>query len=288
MDRGIVVDPSKYQVTQDGFSVSSGLNADELRYFILYWDKLAIPVNNFMRVGVDSEDFLISEGVLERPETRFSGIFNGPDMAIAAIESHAKVVAEKLNDKRTDWVIHQFSESLIVPESVKSSQQILRIDLFSTLPVPSEAVAMADLLEFKSRRLDEFKALHECIDDMYEQILLSPDQSLSTKKTISRLSSAIADIEKAQKERFALLKKFDFTIETDGRQLSELGPAAVGLVADLGSGGATLGIPSLIGGVMTALSYLKVSTKPGDYFSMAKGKSKLAYLSSARKQGLLR
>lgn len=288
MERGIVVSQSKYQISSTGFSVTSGLDTDELRYFILYWDKVAIPADSYIYFEVDNEDFLISEGVLERPMSRLAGVFSGPEMAIAAIEAHAKVAADKMGDKRTDWVIHQFGDDLIVPASVKASQQILRFDLLSALPVPSGAVAIADILEFKSRRLDEFKALHECIDELYGQILLSPDQSLSTKKAISRLISAVADIEKSQKDRFSFFKKFDFTIETDGRQLSELGPAAVGLIADLGSGGASLGIPSLVGGVMSALGYLKVTTKPGDFFASAKGKNKLAYLSGAKKEGLLR
>jgi len=288
MERGIVVCPTKFEVFKDGFSVSPGLSADDLRYFVLYWDKLAIPTDNFIHVGVQDEDFLVSAGVLERPETQFTGSFYGSDMAIAAIESYAKVAEEKKDDKKTDWVIHQFSTDLIVPESVKASNQILRLDLFSALPVPSDIIPMSELLEFKSKRLDEFQALHECIDDIYFEILSSPDQSLSSKKCLSRLESAIRDLETSQKERFSFFKKFDFSIETDGSQLFDLAPAVAGLYADFASGGAALGVPSLFGAVVSARSCLKVSTKPGDFFTSAKGKNKLAYLSGARKEGVLK
>lgn len=285
MERGVVVSPAKLVVTGDGFSVSSGMSDDEFRFFLLYWDKISAPTDNFIHVVLPEEEFLISEKILERPRTRLSGSFSGGEAGIAILNAQAAVAKKKLEDKGVEWVIHQFGENLILPPSKKASQQVLRFDLLSALPVPATDVPMADILDFKVRRADECKALHECIDDLYLEILASPDTDLSAKKAVHRLKTAIQDLEASQKERFALFKKFSLSIETDGKSLADFAPVALGLFADIASGGSTMGAGTVAGGLA---GFLKISSTPKDFFAPAKGKNKLSYLSSARKDGVVK
>ena len=289
MERGIVVCPAKIKIEPNGFSCSVGVTPSEINYFLLYWDKLSAPTDNFIYVPIhEEEDFLISTGILERPVAKFYGSFSGSDAGLAIIESQLQLAEQKMNDKKIDWVIHQFGEEIFLPDSMKASQQILRFDLSSVLPVPSQNVPMVDLLEFKRRRSDECRALHDCMDEIYIDVLASPDPDFSAKKSVDRLRTAIADLERVQKERFKFLRKFDLSIEADGSKLAALGPAAVGLCADLSSGGLTLGLASVAGAAVGALSYLKITSAPKDFFSPAKGKSKLSYLSRARQEKIIK
>ena len=53
------------------------LSAEELRYYILYWDEVVIPGNNLVYIGVPEEEELISCGAISRPRVAFQGAFQG-------------------------------------------------------------------------------------------------------------------------------------------------------------------------------------------------------------------
>jgi hypothetical protein len=67
--RGLIIsNPIKLDLKNNFFHGQGGLDPSELRFSLLYWDKLARPDSNILRFGGgDDEDFLISAGILTRP-----------------------------------------------------------------------------------------------------------------------------------------------------------------------------------------------------------------------------
>lgn len=67
--RGLIIsNPIKLDVKNNIVQGQGGLNPSELRFSLLYWDKLARPDSNIIRFGGgDDENFLISAGILTRP-----------------------------------------------------------------------------------------------------------------------------------------------------------------------------------------------------------------------------
>jgi len=77
MDRGVIASPGSINRLPKGFQMERSLSIDELRYYILYWDKVVIPGNNLVYIGLPEEELLIESGALERPQIGFSGRFEG-------------------------------------------------------------------------------------------------------------------------------------------------------------------------------------------------------------------
>ena len=67
--RGLIIsNPIKLDVKNNSIQAQGGLDPSELRFSLLYWDKLARPESNIFGFGGgDDENFLISAGVLIRP-----------------------------------------------------------------------------------------------------------------------------------------------------------------------------------------------------------------------------
>ena len=194
------------------------------------------------------------------------------------------IVAEKLfkENKDTDWVIQQLGEECLLLDKYSEERNTLRIDLASCLPVPTGETNIYDILEFKENRKDEFIALHEYLDEVYEQALLSPDQGLASKKAISKLEKSIKNLDKVTFERFNSFSKHNLSAVFNlyGSKIGE------GIIMDLVTA-AVVGtiVPVVtVGGIIFAT--IKVSAQSTQIFKPANKNLKLAYLSNAKKDGL--
>ena len=63
MRRGIIAPPGKIQIRQEGFQMNGSLTPEEIRYYLMYWDKVVIPDNNLIHIGFPEEEELIEWGV---------------------------------------------------------------------------------------------------------------------------------------------------------------------------------------------------------------------------------
>lgn len=266
-----------------GFETGRTLSLDELRFYALYWDKVVIPTNNFIHLGLPQEDDFISAGVIERPLISFTGSMHSEQVPDFLLRAQILVAEELMKDKNTDWVIQQLGHELALPKAYSLKRDTLRIDLANCLPVPSGDININDILEFKERRKNEFLALHEHLDELYEQTLLSPDQSLASKKAVSRLVATINELDKVTQERFSLFNRHDLTtiLNIYGKKIQE------GIIMDLVAASFTGKITPIvtIGGVISAT--IKVSSQSEKIFRPAQENLKLAYLSSAKKEGFI-
>lgn len=285
MQRGVIASPAIINIRDNGFMMERTLSSEEVRYYILYWDKIVIPGTNLVYIGIPEEDVLIETGVIDRPKVGFSGSIGGADIGYSFALAQSAVAKELIqNDKTTDWVIHQIGTTLCLPSELLEKRNTLRFDLINLLPVPFNDVPIIDILEFKGRRSDELDNLHLKIEQAYLEALKSPDQDLSAKMAIQELEKAIRDLQTVASEKWPRTSKFDFSIDLnlDGDKIVQ--NIQTGAVLDFFSNGFETPICTLLGGLT---SVLKLKTKDSASLISAAKQDKLAYLSHARKQGIL-
>lgn len=283
MNRGIIATPGIINRLPKGFQLNGSISLDEMRYYALYWDKVIIPTNNLVHMGLPQEDVFISSGAIERPRVAFNGSYEGDQVTNAILSCQSLVAKELIKDKKTDWVIQQFNDELIMLDDYTEERNTLRIDLASCLPVPTGDVNIHDILEFKELRKNEFIALHEYLDEVYEQVLLSPDQTLASKKAIFNLIKSIEDLDKITQEGFKEYIKYNLSTVFNLYK-EKIGE---GIIMDI-TMAALMGTPIVpavtLGGIVSAT--MKVSIDSTQTFRPADKKLKLAYLSKAKKEGL--
>ena len=124
MSRGVIAAPAIINIHGDGFTMERGLSPQELRYYLLYWDKVVIPGTNLVYVRLPEEDILIESGVIERPRVGFKGSISGADLGHSFAVAQS-LVAKKLmeEDRSIDWVVHQIGNKLNLPSEFTESKK---------------------------------------------------------------------------------------------------------------------------------------------------------------------
>ena len=284
MNRGVIAAPGIIKPLQDGFVMGRSISKEELRYYILYWDKVVIPGNNLVYIEVPEEDTLIACEAISRPRIQLQGSFQ-VDQVAGALLACQSIVAEKLvRDKTVDWVLHQIGESLVLPTDFASQQDAIRVALVNALPIPDGEVPVHEILEFKQRHKDELIELHDSIDELYFEVLNSPDEGLATKKAVFRFQSAIQNLDKASNERFRKTRKYDLSVElnVNGKDII-VGASAGALIGFFGTE-FSIPIAALLGAVVPLI---KICAKASYTFEPAKENTKLAYISNASKENII-
>lgn len=285
MTRGVIAAPAIINIHGNGFTMERGLTPEEVRYYVLYWDKVVIPGNNLVYVGIPEEDTLIQSGVIERPRVGFQGSFNGSAVANSFAISQS-MVAQKLmeEDKATDWVLHQIGNKLSIPKEYISAKNSLRFELINLLPVPNGVTPIEEILEFKARRETELNALHDSIELAYIEALKCPDPDLGTSKAIRELKDCIANLETVSNERWERTSKFDFATEFNLDGGSIVKGIATGAAFDFFTNNLTIPVGSIIGGLA---SMFRFKATYGSSFKPASNNTKLAFLSHASYERIL-
>jgi hypothetical protein len=285
--RGVIAAPGTVQVLADRTLIGGQLSPEQIRYYALYWDKIVIPTNNIVHKAVPDEDLLIESGVIERPQIRFTGSFSGPQVGMLIYEAQAQVASSLLQDAEPNqWTIHQFGTTLMFPDSYLVEDTAVRMDLLSAIPVPRAEVSLVDIFEFKLRRHDELRALHDCLDKMYIAILESPDQHLAIAKAKAELEEAVKNVNRVANERWETTTKYDFSahINLDGAKI--MSGAGVGAVLDALL--LTHGIP-IATAVCGLASVIKIKAGVTKSFTAAKvsKSTSLSYLSNASRESIV-
>ncbi len=260
------------------------MSPEELRYYILYWDKVVIPSNNLFNFGVPEEVELLRSRAIERPMVTFEGTFFGDDITNAILSCQSIVASELVKKKDIDWVIHQIGKETVFPESFSVNKQFVRVQLINSLPVPDGSTPIDEILEFKEKRKNELITLHETLDAIYFDILTSPDSDLSIKKSIHNFQQNLLDLEKASKEKFKKSRKYDFSVDLNVNGKDFIAGAASGAVLGFLTNPLNIPIATVIGSLA---SIIKVSAKSSKTFEPAQENSKLAYLCNAREENII-
>lgn len=289
MERGIITNSGRMiRQNTDCVTIQNSISNIDLNYYLLYWDKILMPTNNIIHVAVTNEKQLLKTGIFERPVVKFSNwSTNTKDGSYDLFVIAQSIVANKIipNDITTDWTLHQIGEQIVIGAEQRIDFNSIKVELINCLPVPSEEVNFQEILEFKENRASELIALHSSIDDLYFEILKSPDKDLQKKKCVSQLKLAIANIEKTSKERFNFLSKYDFTTELNINGKDIVLGLGGGAILDFYASGASIPIATILGG-LSSLVTIKASRTTS--VEKAKSKLKLNYLADANKKKIIK
>lgn len=285
MDRGVIAAPGIIRPLEQGLMMERSISKEELRYYILYWDKVVIPGNNLVYIAVPEEEKLIASQAIARPRVQFQGFYQGNQVTDAILACQA-IVAEKLvQEKTVDWVLHQVGDSVALPSKFVSQKDTIRVALANTLPVPDAEVPVEEILKFKQSRKDELVELHDSIDELYFEVLNSPDERLATKKAVFRFQSAIQNIDKTSHERFKKTRKYDLSVELNLNGEDIVAGASAGALIGFFGGGFTIPITAAIGALVPMI---KIKAKASYTFEPAKENAKLSYIANASKEEILK
>jgi len=183
-----------------------------------------------------------------------------------------------------NWTFHQLGEQIAVGNEQRKEFNSIKVEILKCLPVPNEQINFEDILDFKEKRKAELSALHSTIDDIYLEILKSPDKGLKIKKSIIEFKKSIKNINSVSQEKFKSLTKYNFTTELNinGRDLSLA--IAGGAIFDFYTNPYTIPIGTIVSGV---LSLIKIKANRTTSVEKAENKLKLSYLADAAKKKIV-
>jgi hypothetical protein len=112
--------------------------------------------------------------------------------------------------------------------------------LVGAIPLPSRDVPLDDLLAFRSKRLDEVKALTGAVDEFYLKVSSAADQHYALQMALREIDQTCSDMVKAARET-----RFPWQVSTSSFNINPTAATGIGLselLAALGS--ATFQLPS--------------------------------------------
>ena len=189
--RGLVISPP-LAINADGSLKirSSNIDPQELRFSLLFWDRLSWPSSSTIFLGSnDDESFLESCKILERPHYRMNGeagdaILYGQFIAYSECEAKAPGA----------WAMAQGDNSLIARGRMKETGKGALIELSRAVPIPMHDVPLNDILEFKERRRDELMRFRFHMERLAYDIANSPDRSEQLELHLKDIQSACSDL----------------------------------------------------------------------------------------------
>ncbi len=279
MQRGIIIPPAliKCDVENNNILIERSYTSQELQYFSLYWDKIAVPEQRAIKLALPYEQDYIEAGILELVRSPFH---SGAGASILQ-QSHTYVANKKLQDPVNDWtLVHMLNAKDNDPLQYRN-KDVLKAELKKLLPVPRNNVVIHDLLDFKRQRKDELIALHESLDEVYEKILKSEDQDLRRKKEFHNLKVAIHSLDRTLLERFHLTSRFDHSVSLEFNETVLSDMIKTGVI-DIAS--TTFPILTIAN---TIRSMIKFKFAKEWTLKSAEGNLKLEYLVKAKKQNIL-
>jgi hypothetical protein len=275
-ERGLVVS-GPIKLSGEVLSIgSTDLDPQELRFALLFWDKLNLPTNNIFRYGLSPDSqFLAGAGILSRIDVQvpFSG-------GMAESFRRAHVDAFHLLDRQEPgvWSLATGERSIsFLDEELEVGRGAL-VRLYQAIPVPDKDVALQDILEFRTKRRSELLALRHHLEAIYQRIFAAGDGELALRTEVETLEQAITNYIRASKEsRFSFrMMSFDASLNLNVGVAVAAGLVAYG--AGFGTVGALLsGIGSGVGagikfGPGVSLKARNATPTPFRYISSYHGK----------------
>lgn len=199
--RGLIVsNPISIDIGANSFAARGGLDPNELRFSLLYWDKLVHPRSNFIIFGGDSndEEFLVSAGVLTQPVYQH----RGGNVFSIVLDTYLNAFFELEAREPGVWSLSQGDKSLFINNSAANliDDSGLVLELFRAIPVPNGDVPLAEILEFKERRKNELMILRSHIDLLVSEIQNSPARTDDFNRIAKEVDTACADLLKVGHE----------------------------------------------------------------------------------------
>lgn len=210
MERGLVVSPPlKIIDGGKGFITLGGLDPQQLRFQLLFWDRLAFPRHPFVEFGLGPDaGFLQKKGILSRTFVDVPGGLGGVIFTQAHYECFRKLDAANPGQ----WSLGSLDGDVeVIPAASRENRRGILVKLVNAIPVPDRDVPLEDILQFKEKRKDELAALRIHLEDVYQSVLEASDAALKLETELIRMQKSIADHLKVSREWGVKLKLADLT-----------------------------------------------------------------------------
>lgn len=230
--RGLVVSPP---IEIHGSSVNikkSQLDPQELRFSLLFWDRLVWPSSRAIRMASGPDEvFLERSGVLTRPEMPISG-----DIAQSVAQSQIQAFLALDRAEPGAWSLAQGENSLLIKDGVLHEGNGAFVELHRAIPVPQHDVSLDDILQFRVQRYPELTALRTALDDFIKDLNAAGAGSLP--ECVSKVDAACADALKVSKEWRFPVRLANVKASLDLRPFASIAAGVLGWEV-----GATYGMP---------------------------------------------
>jgi hypothetical protein len=197
--KGLVIS-NPIHFAKESVTCQGGLDPLELRFSLLYWDKLVWPSSNAIAFSGDEQDikFLEDAKVLTRPKKNVSG----GDFRNIILETYLKTFIELNNNEPGVWALSQGEKSLFLEQGLGlfSEDSGMSLNLLRAIPIPANDVPLNEILEFKEKRKDELLVLRSHINRLVKVIQGSPTIMDDFNRAIKEVDGACADMLKLGRE----------------------------------------------------------------------------------------
>lgn len=188
--RGLVVSAPIQIEGSSLFVKSANLDPQELRFALLFWDRLVWPSSRAIHFGSGPDEaFLESAGILTRPDYTFNG-----DAAQGLARGQIQAYQDLERTEPGVWALAQGENSFLLKEGFVEEGKGTLVELHRAIPVPKHDVPLAEILEFRERRRDELILLRLQLESFVSKIEGSEDKALALQKRIAELDQACANL----------------------------------------------------------------------------------------------
>lgn len=235
---------------------SNKLDPHELRFSLLFWDKLVWPRNRVFDLGGGSDaDYLEGAGIISRPlPNPLSG--NASD---SVLDAQVSAFYELDKIQPGQWAIAQGDDSLSIHPHVKqyADSQSALIELHRAIPIPDYDVPIAEILEFKLRRRDELLLLRQRFEQLTKEIGASAEPMVVLREKLAEIDQACANLLELGREwRWPVkLGSMNATVEIKPADMGLNGFEAFQKAESLGLGLEAAGIVAGATALLSAITY---------------------------------
>lgn len=251
--KGIVLSPPFKILDTGGIQCGGDPAPLDLRKYLMYWDEIDYPTNNFIHISSHDMDYLENAKFLKRTRINFSGTVNSGkgEFFVAAQEA---ALRQNQEHEPGCWSLAQLSGVPFYTQ--QTSGLVIDFELYGMLPVPSEDTPLNDILEFKAKRKDELVAFRVYLDDVYQKIISSADIPRAKNTELIKLELAIKDLDKVLSENLitSTVTSIRNTINLDFSGVVGAGLGAAGISSMIGMSPLLAGMASA--GVVVAFKSL--------------------------------
>lgn len=257
--KGIIV-TNEFEAKGTNINITnSNIDPIKLRQYLLFWDKIDFPCNNILYCELNKEEeFLQKAGILQR-----SSLNNLPNELInmEKLMLDMQINAFEINNRKENeiWSLAQPNKQIVLPSNKSVRSEILHLDICNSIPIPDKSVNLEKILEFKEKRYNELLEYRYHMDNVYLELLKSPDIDISKSVAIRNMQNKLIDITRVMDESLIRRMSGSIKIELDITSLVVAGVS--GLMA-----GSFVGFPkagTLLGLAGSAIkTSLEISFKP--------------------------
>lgn len=194
--RGLVVSPPIEIEGTRLLAKSSNLDPQELRFALLFWDRLVWPSSRAIHFASGPDElFLESTKILTRPDYTING-----DVAEGIAKGQVQAFLDLERAEPGAWAIAQGENSFFWKNGFADEASGALVELHRAIPIPRHDVPLAEVLEFRARRRDELLLLRHHLESFVTEIEAAVDKPAALKNRADEIDQACANLLQVGKE----------------------------------------------------------------------------------------